>query len=535
MEESGAFDYIIVGAGSAGCVLAARLSEDANARVLLLEAGGSDRDPLIHIPLGLGKLHEHRLHDWGYDTEPEPNLGGRVIEVLRGKVIGGSHSINVMAHVRGNRGDYDRWARAGCAGWSYADVLPVFRRQESFEGGADDWRGGSGPIHVQFARTRDPLFDAWIEAAKSVGIPHTRDYNGAEQEGLGRAQSTIRNGRRCSAAVALLRPALSRRNLTLRTRALATRIVLERAGAAGVEYLHRGRARIARAEREVIVCGGAINTPQLLMLSGIGPAEHLRAMGITPAVDARGVGKNLQDHLAVIVYWRRREPGPFRALMRLDRMTASLIRAYLFGTGPATVLPGGLHGFVRSRPDLEVPDLQYMFRGLPAGAHLWFPLIRRAYEDGYGIRPVLLHPQSRGEVLLRSQNPRDKVRIRQHFFSHPEDIAVLRRGVRLGREIGGQAPLDAYRGEEIAPGPDVRSDGQIDAWMRRTAATAHHPAGTCAMGTGADAVLDPELRVRGVERLRVADASAMPDLVSGNINACVLMIAEKAADLVRGV
>ena len=527
------YDYVIVGGGSAGCVLANRLSEDGAASVLLIEAGGRDLHPFIHIPLGMGKMHERDMFNWGYRTEPEPNMNGREIEAMRGKVLGGSSSINVMAYTRGNRGDYDRWAQKGALGWSYADVLPYFKRCETWEGGENPWRGGAGPVGTEFAKTTDPVYDAWLDAARAAGFPVTDDYNGRQQEGFGRGQYTIRGGYRSSAATAYLRPAKSRPNLDVVTGALATRVLMQGTRATGVEYIKGIRETVrVNADREVILSGGAFNTPPLLMLSGIGPADHLRATGIKPVVDLP-VGKNLQDHLAVIIFFERLNESVFRHDMRFDRMAVSMLRAYFFGTGPGTVVPGGLHAFVKTRPELAVPDIEFMFRGAPADTHLWFPGIRPAYVDGYGIRPTLLHPDSRGEILLRSSDPREAPRIAYNFFSAPNDLPRLREGFKRAREVAYQAPMDAYRGRETSPGDAVKTDAEIDAFIRRTAITAHHPCGTCAMGTTPDTVTDPELRVRGVEHLRVVDASVMPDLVSAHINACVLMIAEKASDIIR--
>jgi 4-pyridoxate dehydrogenase len=402
------------------------------------------------------------------------------------------------------------------------------RRSETWEGGEDPWRGGSGPLSTQWARSNDPIFGAWLEAGQQAGWPVTDDYNGLEAVGLARVQFTIGNGRRASVSNAYLKPALQRSGLSLLTNATVTGLMMRGTRASGVEFVHRGTTKRVEATREIILCGGVFNSPQLLMLAGIGPAGHLRDLGIKPLVDLP-VGLNLREHLVVGLQWLRKDTSPFHREMRLDRAAINMARALLPRTGPATALPLGLMAFLKTSPNLEAPDIEFIFRTAPLNAGPWFPGVIPAYQDAYVVAPVLLHPQSQGEVSLRSKDPFAPVRIRCNFLAEPEDLQTLREAFRRARASAHRTPL---RGREMAPGQAVNTDAEVDAWIRNTVVTVNHPLRTYAMGGGG--VLAPDLKVLGVEKLRVVDASALPDMPSAHINASVMMLAERVSDLIRG-
>ncbi|MGA7074510.1 GMC family oxidoreductase [Bradyrhizobium sp.] len=523
------FDYIIVGAGSAGCVLANRLSADGRYSVLLLEAGPEDSHLWIHIPLGYGRLFKEKAVNWMYQTEPEPGLNGRNVFQPRGKVLGGSSSINGLLYVRGQHEDYDRWRQHGNLGWGFDDVLPYFKKAEDQTRGADDFHGAGGPLPVSDWRHTDPLSTAFVDAAAEVGIPRNPDFNGATQEGAGFFQTTTRGGRRASTAVAYLRPAKARPNLHVETSALAERILFEGRRAVAVTYRAAGIPRTARARKEILVSGGAFNSPQLLQLSGVGPAELLRQHGIETVLDAPGVGHDLQDHMQVRVVMRCSQAvtlndivnNPFRKVMTGLRYAA-------FRTGPLTIAAGTSGAFYRTNPRLATPDIQIHF--LPFSTDKMGEKLHPF--SGFTASVCQLRPESRGSIRIRSADPAAPPEIRINYLASEVDRTTNVEGLKILRKILHAPALARYVVEEIDPGDKVKSDEALLAYCRTRGTTIYHPTSTCRMGNDPLAVVDQRLCVRGIAGLRVVDASVMPDLVSGNTNAPVIMIAEKASDMI---
>jgi choline dehydrogenase len=526
------FDYVIVGAGSAGCVLADRLTEDAAHSVLLLEYGGSDRSLYIQMPAALSIPMNMQKYNWGYHTEPEPQLGGRRVHTPRGKVLGGSSSINGMVFVRGNAQDFELWQEEGAAGWGYRHVLPYFRRAETRADGADEYRGAAGKVGVRYGTLQNPLHRAWLEAAAQAGYPSTTDINGYQQEGMGRLDMSVAHGERCSAARAYLHPAMGRQNLSVRTQALATRILFEERRATAICYRRGGQELIARARREVLLCCGPINSPQLLKLSGVGPAAELRAQGIFVVQDLPGVGENLQDHLEFYFQVASKEPVTLYSSMNPFSKALIGARWLLFKNGVGASNQFETGGFIRSSAGVRYPDIQYHF--LPAAvSYDGSSLVK---EHGFQAHVGPMRSMSRGWVRLNSAQPTDPPRILFNYMAHEEDWVQMRACVRLTREIFAQPAFDRYRGREIQPGAAVQSDAEIDAFIRERVQTAYHPSCTCKMGRSEDplAVVDSQARVMGLVALRVVDSSIMPSVTNGNLNAPTIMLAEKASDHIRG-
>jgi choline dehydrogenase len=526
------FDFVIVGAGSAGCVLANRLTEDGKATVRLLEFGGSDASIFIQMPSALSIPMNSAKYDWRYQAEPEPALGGRSLHTPRGKVIGGSSSINGMVYVRGNAMDFEAWESEGARGWNYAHVLPYFRRAEGRAEGGDEYRGADGPLKTSYGPMRNPLYAAFIEAARQAGYPATPDINGYQQEGFGRLDMTVYRGQRWSAANAYLRPARRRANLSIGTRSLATRILLEGRRATGVEYVEGGQTRRVMARREVILSAGPINDPQLLKLSGIGPGDELRALGIETVNHLPGVGENLQDHLEF--YFQVASRQPITLYSSLNPVAKALIgmRWLMRRDGLGATNHFESCGFIRSRAGVPYPDIQFHF--LPMAVR--YDGRSMASEHGFQAHVGPMRSKSRGHVRLKSRDPLQAPTIRFNYMSHPDDWTEMRACVRLTREIFAQEAFDPYRSREIQPGADVTTDEAIDAFVARHVESAYHPSGTCRMGNPSDpmTVVDQETRVVGMDGLRVVDSSIMPVITNGNLNAPTIMIGEKAADHILG-
>jgi len=532
MKSSGTFDFIVIGSGSAGSVMASRLSEDGRNSVLVLEYGGSDWGPFIQMPSALSYPMNMSLYNWGFETEPEPELGGRRLATPRGKVVGGSSSINGMVYVRGHARDFDTWETMGAQGWGFRHVQPYFKRLENAHGGEEGWRGTDGPMHVKRGPRHNPLYQAFIEAGRQAGYPVTQDYNGRQQEGFGAMEMTIHRGVRWSAANAFLKPALKRSNVKLETHAFARRILLEGRRAVGVEYDVAGDVMQAQARRDVVIAASSINSPRLLQLSGIGAPETLKAAGIEVAHALPGVGENLHDHLEIYFQLMSREPVTLYS--KLNWFSKGLIGLewLLFGTGLGATNHFESCGFIRSRAGIEYPDIQYHF--LPAAMRYDG---RAAFPNhGFQVHVGPMRSKSRGFVRVRSSDPRENPRILFNYLSHPDDLVEWRACVRLTRELFRQPAMQKYAGAEIQPGKDVETDDEIDAFIRRHCESAYHPCGTCKMGQASDpmAVVDPECRVIGIENLRVADSSIMPQVTNGNLNAPTLMIGEKASDHILG-
>ncbi|MEM1055023.1 MAG: choline dehydrogenase [Bacteroidota bacterium] len=519
------YDFIIVGAGSAGCILANRLTEDRDARVLLLEAGGPDSRPEISIPATFSRLFKTEA-DWAYHTVPQRHAADREWFWPRGKVLGGSSSLNAMIYIRGHRADFDGWAADGCEGWGYSDVLPYFKRSEDNSRGANAYHGTGGPMRVEDPRSPNPLSVAFVDAAVQAGHDRNPDFNGPKQDGAGLFQVNQRGGRRVSTATAFLRPALKRNNLTTETNALATRVLLEGGRAIGVEYVQNGVHRRAMAEREVILSGGAVNTPHLLMLSGIGPADDLRRLGLSVALDRPEVGANLHDHPIVGVRWASREPISLLGAEALGEVSRYLLTRR--GMLSSNVAEAGL--FAHTRAGEVRPDLQFHV----APALFYEHGFQQPDAHGFSLGPTLNRPLSRGRLWLTSPNPIDPPAIDPNYFAEEADVQSLIDGVRMAREIVAQPAYDRYRGKALDAMADATTDAEIARVIRQTAETLYHPVGTCRMGADRDAPTDLSLRVRGVDGLRVVDASVMPSVTTGNTAAATMMIAERASDLIRG-